>query len=95
MEQEDSFIHTGIRHTKVQKAAKFHYVLDKNEYVSAIIAVTLPELMKHQDEDVLQGFFSKLLHGITWCDGVASPDENGDSSICLITAKTYACTSCH
>ena len=33
MLQEDTFIHTGIRHTRIQEKCKptFHYVLDQNE----------------------------------------------------------------
>ena len=97
MEQESSFIHTGIRHTKVQKTfdPKFHYVLDQNEYASAINPVMLPELMNHNDEDVLLGVLQNCLVSFVWCDGMDSPNTDGDSGVCLGFAEAYACTSRH
>ena len=58
MEQEDSFIHTGINHTRIQAkgSSKFHYVLDQIEYASAAKPVDLPELIRMKDEEPLHGF---------------------------------------
>ena len=72
MEQERSFIHTGIKHTKGQEkdTSKFYYVLDQNKYAAAIHPVTLPELMKLRDEEPLQGLlqncFMTLLGATAW-----------------------------
>ena len=72
MEQESSFIHTGIKHTRVQdkESGKFHYILDQIEYASASKPVTLPELIRMKDEDPLQGFlqncFMALLGATAW-----------------------------
>ena len=72
MLQDGAFIHTGIKHTKVQdkNEPKFHYVLDQNEYASAIHPVTLPELMKMKDDEQLQGLlhncFMTLLGATAW-----------------------------
>ena len=72
MEQESSYIHTGIKHTRVEDkgARNFHYILDQNEYASAIHPVTLPELMKLKDTDPLQGLlqncFMTLLGATAW-----------------------------
>ena len=72
MEQESSFSHTGIKHTRVQdkESGKFHYILDQIEYASAIKPVTLPELIRLKDEDPLQGFlqncFMTLLGATAW-----------------------------
>ena len=72
MEQESSFIHTGIKHTRIddKKSGKFHYVLDQIEYASAIKPVDLPELIRMKDEEPLQGFlhncFMTLLGATAW-----------------------------
>ena len=56
MEQQSSFIHTGINHTRVQQKdpSEFYYILDPIEYASAIQPVTLPELMKLKGDYPLQ-----------------------------------------
>ena len=72
MLQDDTFIHTGIRHTRTQTKGKptVHYILDQNEYASAIHPVTLPELMKLKDDEELQGLlqncFMTLLGATAW-----------------------------
>ena len=66
MEQNNEFIHTGIQHTRIEEGHspvggpnsstnEFKYVLDQNDYASAIKPVSLPELMKATDEDSLGG----------------------------------------
>ena len=49
---------------------EFKYVLDQNDYASAIKPVSLPELMKAKDEDSLDGLlmacFLTLLGAVAW-----------------------------
>ena len=72
MEQEEIFIHTGIKHTRIQAkgSSRFHYILDQIEYAGAIKPVNLPELIKMKDDDPLQGFlqncFMTLLGAVAW-----------------------------
>ena len=72
MEQHDAFIHTGIKHSRVQpkNSTKFHCILDQIEYAEAIKPVTLPELIKMKDDELLQGFlfncFMTLLGATAW-----------------------------
>ena len=83
MEQEKEFIHIGIKHTRVDESGgvgsssaaassrgEFHYVLDQNDYASAIKPVSVPELMKAKDEDMLVGLllscFLTLLGAVAW-----------------------------
>ena len=72
MEQEASFIHTGIKHTRIDNklSGKFHYILDQIEYASAIKPVDLPELIRMKDEEPLHGFlhncFMTLLGATAW-----------------------------
>ena len=56
MKQEESFIHTGIKHTRIQlkDSKQFYYILDQIEYASAIKPATLPELMKLKEDEPLQ-----------------------------------------
>ena len=57
MEQEESFIHTGIKHTRVQpkRSSNFRYILGQVEYASAIQPVTLTEHMKFKEDELLSG----------------------------------------
>ena len=72
MSQEEVFIHTGIRHSRIQEKneSDFYFTLDQNEYASAIKPVTLPDLMKLKDEDLLVGLlqncFMTLLGAAAW-----------------------------
>ena len=72
MLQDETFIHTGIQHTKVKdgNGPTFKYILDQNEYASAINPVAIPELMKMKDNDPLEGLlhncFMTLLGATAW-----------------------------
>ena len=57
MEQENSFIHTGIKHTNIQDkhTGRFHYTLDQNDYANVTKPVFLPELMEPKDDQPLPG----------------------------------------
>ncbi|MGB0823554.1 MAG: hypothetical protein ACPGSK_05430 [Alphaproteobacteria bacterium] len=63
MEQENSCIHIGTRHTKVEGTDKktFHYGLDQNGYASAIQAASLPEVMQMKDEDEFHGLLQNCV----------------------------------
>ena len=68
VEQEKEFIHTGIKHTRVEDGSSpsgaaarknhFHYILGQNEYAVVAKPVSVPELMNAKVEDGLFGHAS-------------------------------------
>ena len=90
MAQEASFIHTGIRHTKIVDKAinTFHDVLDQNGYAEAIKPVSLPELLKLKRHGDVDRLVAELRHDSTRGNRLASASAHRHSSVRFVSAAS-------